>query len=624
MAETVDLEAEVRGKYSLQRLHGSKSHWSFKFDPSKFQEIRVPASAQLKNICGDAGGEHCIWGKILTVKNMKRGVADILFKEIHALFAEFQVPAQVTAGANADANLAMAKDLEAEKLEKKKIIVVRDLKQMKTICGNWITAVAGKAKVPKTINDENMKTILLFHNLIATLVCSKRIKAEGFPEPEEFEQLLKKRLDDASSSLIREQLKKIQCFQKNIKDLARMEETKAADEQVDKFIIDYFSGLSTEVASDAGAATKSTGTGTWTTHSTSSIVNEGEERVAATVHHNPDVESPRLISHPIESDADQGADRDLRVAGGSGLRNLPGSTIFKYQPLMVGEKLESMRLYVKLEGAKKKRDTPGENHLFHVRAVELTDTVFHQVKIFGDPRVMKLFGDGKIRTKEDVGKRIVNSVAERFGKGHPNGLLTVVCDDSEDVAEHKKIGFSIVGGGGKPGYSEIAGAFIPEYWNHKFGGACMDLLSHYASQTQEIGIGKSFQERDPAAAFVQSFRSYGGEYLKHIESTTSPKNYASIALLNNHGFGPADLNHARTAEQQIIKLDYEMTGDKYKNDQEIYRELKGKFENEFRTGDRFGVVLCDSDKIVRTVSWSKQFQEMKYHFEKPVVQLYTT
>ena len=90
-------------------------------------------------------------------------------------------------------------------------------------------------------------------------------------------------------------------------------------------------------------------------------------------------------------------------------------------------------------------------------------------------------------------------------------------------------------GGGAAGYAEIAAAFIPEMWNRGYGSACAYWLNLYASEVQRIGKGRCFQERDLEVAFLQSFRCYQGQWLKVLESTASPGNYPTCAILRGKG-----------------------------------------------------------------------------------------
>ena len=324
---------------------------------------------------------------------------------------------------------------------------------------------------------------------------------------------------------------------------------------------------------------------------------------------------------PNNRSAKESPNLDLRVASGASgaatprLAKLKGSEIFYFEPQTIGNKLASLRLHVKIQGYKKKRERPGENQLFCLRAVTDEDIGFYCDRIFGDARVMKHYGSGQVIDPEKVRARIKDSIENRFGKGQPNGLLTVEDGDGESAGD--PIGFSIVGGGGAAGYAEIAAAFIPEMWNRGYGSACADWLNLYASEVQRIGKGRCFQERDPEVAFLQSFRCYQGQWLKVLESTASPANYPTCTILRGKGFFPAVLNRS----EREIKLGYELTDDPKRDGDAIFLELQTKFNEDpsLRTGARFPVVTGDSDEIYGTVSWKENYQQIKYHFEKQVV-----
>ena len=56
--------------------------------------------------------------------------------------------------------------------------------------------------------------------------------------------------------------------------------------------------------------------------------------------------------------------------------------------------------------------------------VNVDDIPFHQ-QIYGNKNIMNKYADGQVRTNESVQKRILDSIHNRFGQGHPHGMATV-------------------------------------------------------------------------------------------------------------------------------------------------------------------------------------------------------
>jgi RimJ/RimL family protein N-acetyltransferase len=317
-------------------------------------------------------------------------------------------------------------------------------------------------------------------------------------------------------------------------------------------------------------------------------------------------------------------------------RPLPGSLLFYYGRLDRESKFGELQVQYKFQadvsGSKRPADDADVNYAmtereFSIRSVMHKDKHFYY-KLFGNSDVMKYYGNGKTRDSEDVEKRIDDSILNRFQQGKPNGLLTI-CNAKGDP-----IGFSVVGQGGRPGSSEIAGAFGPSLWNQGIGSACAATLDWYAWEVRRIGLGIGFQERDELTCYVESFK-YSGVVLDQLESTSCPSNYASCKILREREFHQAELD-LTDKRIDLTSGAYEggggdLTSTALASEREqnfankFYEELDKKMraDESLLTGERIAVQHYDhlNQVVESTASWKREYDRVKLHWEKNVESL---
>jgi hypothetical protein len=267
------------------------------------------------------------------------------------------------------------------------------------------------------------------------------------------------------------------------------------------------------------------------------------------------------------------------------------SDIFSYE-----DPLKAQRLHVSLKG---------DN--WRAEDIKLDHTLFH-IELFGNPTVMVGFADGQIRSAESVTTRVKNSVEERFGKGSPHGLLTVV-DQLNKPFMH-----IVAGGGDRPGTSEIAYAMMPDYWNKKYGEKVITkMVYEWAPEVYRIGRGIRL---DPLSQIniIRAFQCFGGKPLDQLDATASPSNPASWKILVKTGFEAAQSD----LESQEVVIDYDQR--EFSSLKNMENELLKLFEpataldyQPLLPGKRYSMI--DPEGNLRTISKHTRWERMKYHFE---------
>ncbi len=133
--------------------------------------------------------------------------------------------------------------------------------------------------------------------------------------------------------------------------------------------------------------------------------------------------------------------------------------------------------------------------------------------LFGSPVVLEKYADGKLKTREEIQKRIDNIWVRRWRENDPYAAFAV---------HHKEtnafMGHAVLGHGDRPGQSELAYLFHPQFWNKGYGTeAVMALVQEYAPLTVEKGY------------------TLEGKPLETIEATTREDNEPSWRILEKAG-----------------------------------------------------------------------------------------
>ena len=211
--------------------------------------------------------------------------------------------------------------------------------------------------------------------------------------------------------------------------------------------------------------------------------------------------------------------------------------------------------------------------------------------LFSNPIAMSKFADRKPKEK-GYGAGLAKFWAERFKNGHPHGALTVFNDNGP-------IGFVVVGeAADRPGAGELAGALIPEVW--KMGIASLgipQMIKIWAPEVSAKGLSKE--------PWSKGFRCYMGKALSCIDATASPDNIGSWKTLDKNGFIAARFN---LASPDPVK-------DYTKTDIKDFVALAADFAklDNIVVGRRYRII--DLAGVTRTVSYHKEYDTVKMHFE---------
>ncbi|AIL12652.1 hypothetical protein IM40_02530 [Candidatus Paracaedimonas acanthamoebae] len=231
------------------------------------------------------------------------------------------------------------------------------------------------------------------------------------------------------------------------------------------------------------------------------------------------------------------------------------------------------------------------------------------INLFGNSTVMAGFADGQIRSAESVIARVKNSIEERFGKGSPHGLLTVL-DEEKQPFMHV-----VAGGGDRPGTSELAYAMLPEYWGKKYGEKVVTkIVQEWAPAVYKIGRGIGL-ESNAHANIIKAFQCFDSKPLEQIDATASPSNIASWKILVKTGFEAAKCNLEST--EIIIDYDHKEFESLTTMEAELLKLFdiaKSNTDQPLVPGKRY--YMIDPEGQLRTISKHTKWERMKYHFEK--------
>jgi len=235
---------------------------------------------------------------------------------------------------------------------------------------------------------------------------------------------------------------------------------------------------------------------------------------------------------------------------------------------------------------------------------------FH-INLFGNSTVMAGFADGQVRSAESVTARVKNSIEERFGKGSPHGLLTVL-DEEKQPFMHV-----VAGSGDRPGTSELAYAMLPEYWGKKYGEKVVTkIVQEWAPAVYKIGRGIGLQP-NAHANIIKAFQCFDGKPLEQIDATASPSNVGSWKILIKTGFKAAKCNLEST--EIIIDYDHKEFESLATMEAELLKLFdiaKSNTDQPLIPGKRYRMI--DPKGQLRTISKHTKWERMKYHFENTI------
>jgi len=166
------------------------------------------------------------------------------------------------------------------------------------------------------------------------------------------------------------------------------------------------------------------------------------------------------------------------------------------------------------------------------------------VKLFGDPKVMEKFGDGKPKTQLYVQNRFV-VWTDRWKTTDPYSALTIFSKASNEF-----IGHIVLGHGDKPGEAEAACVIHEQFWKQKYGTEAAAALSGtYAPATVLAGyllngqpleaiyataridnVGSNAILQQKGAKLITTSVEYGGIRHRYVSHPFRPQNPFSFAL----------------------------------------------------------------------------------------------
>ncbi len=152
-----------------------------------------------------------------------------------------------------------------------------------------------------------------------------------------------------------------------------------------------------------------------------------------------------------------------------------------------------------------------------LRSVEPCDLP-GMVELFGNPKVMEKYADGKARTPEQVAARF-QSFYNRWQTMDPySGFAITLIDENLSPQEYPFLGLFVLGHGDEPGQSEMAFLLHEHCWNQGYGKEAAIAIVH-----------------NLAPFLMLKGYSLEGLPLKQIVATARIDNIASIKILEALG-----------------------------------------------------------------------------------------
>lgn len=150
--------------------------------------------------------------------------------------------------------------------------------------------------------------------------------------------------------------------------------------------------------------------------------------------------------------------------------------------------------------------------------------------LFGDKTVMKQFGLGKIKAKEQIRKKIESVWAKRWESNDPFSAMSIFLQKTDEF-----LGHIILDHGDKPGESELSFVLHRKYWEKGFGTEAVQAVV-----------------KEYAPAIVQKGYTIKGHPFTKVSAITRLDNLAALRILEKVGmrFDKAQM------EDGILKYHY--------------------------------------------------------------------
>jgi len=150
----------------------------------------------------------------------------------------------------------------------------------------------------------------------------------------------------------------------------------------------------------------------------------------------------------------------------------------------------------------------------HIRSVEASEEDYDSYALlYGDQDVMRKFGTGETKTREEMQLRIKDLWAKRWHQNDPYAGLAAFKKDTDEF-----VGHILIGHGDEAGQSVLEYLFMKNHWGQGFGTEAATAVVH-----------------EYAPATVKEGYTLEGKSLENITATARPDNPASMRILEKLG-----------------------------------------------------------------------------------------
>jgi len=239
---------------------------------------------------------------------------------------------------------------------------------------------------------------------------------------------------------------------------------------------------------------------------------------------------------------------------------------------------------------------------FTVREIQKEDTQFYQ-DLFKNSKFVKAIGSGEPKSKEGILTEVEGWI-KRFSDGIPTGRMIL-------EQENTPIGFVHLGPNTTPGVGELARGLVPGIQGGGLGKAALEfIVNEWAPAVQKRGEGLDIDKKHPS---VEKFQCFKGEPLRLIYTTAKPSNPASWQCYKYFQFHPSKPTNQT---YQISCENWEESQHGPLEDYIIKLHFSEESSDRLQVNVRYS--MLDETGTLRTLSYVKEYESLRYHFEKKV------
>ena len=192
-----------------------------------------------------------------------------------------------------------------------------------------------------------------------------------------------------------------------------------------------------------------------------------------------------------------------------------------------------------------------------------------------------------------------------FAQGYPYAGMAVLNEFNEPLGG---IQLTI---NGKPGVGEIVRLFTPSSQGQGLGTSTLKfLVEEWAPAVRKIGLGEGLNT--PPAA-TEKFQCFEGKALETIYTTAKPSNIASWQCYKHVGFQPCltlETSFEITCENQDLQMGKMVEDYVYSN------YFSPTALHPLKEDTLYSMI--DEQGTMKTISFVKKYNSLRYHFERPV------